>query len=354
MAIRVVVVDDSRLMREVISHVLSQDQEIEVVATAVDPFDARQKIRELSPDVITLDVEMPRMDGLSFLEKIMKLKPTPVVMVSSLTHRGADITLRALEIGAVDFIAKPQALSPEGMAQLSRELCGKVRSASVAKLRKGPVATPARAAAPAARTGVPRANRRAADIIAIGASTGGVEALRTLMIGLPADLPPIVIAQHMPAGFTARFAERLDTLGPLKVAEATDGAPLKRGHVYIAPGDSHLEVKEGHCRLTQASPVNGHRPSVDVLFNSVAKVYGARAVGAILTGMGRDGAQGLLAMRKAGAFTLGQDEASSLIYGMPRAAKEVGALDHVAGISSMAGEIAQAVRATAQAHNAPS
>jgi two-component system, chemotaxis family, protein-glutamate methylesterase/glutaminase len=319
--VRVLVVDDSALIRQLLTTLLSEDPEIEVVGSAPDPHVARERIKALNPDVITLDVEMPNMDGVTFLRKIMALRPMPVVMISTLTQAGADITLEALEIGAVDFIAKPTTNVANAMAELATELQTKVKAAARARVR---------ANIPVPRT-PPRTHKVGAGrIVMIGASTGGVEALKTVLMGLPADCPPILITQHMPPRFTAAFAERLNRECPMKVSEAAQHDAVEPGHAYIAPGSHHLELVRvgGHykCSLNEMPPVSGHRPSVDVLFRSAARVAGAAAVGVILTGMGRDGADGLLEMRNAGSTTFGQDEASSLIYGMPRAAFERGAV----------------------------
>ncbi len=331
MTIKVLVVDDSLTMRGLISAALRRDPEIEVVGTAADPIEARAAIKALNPDVLTLDVEMPNMNGLEFLEKIMRLRPMPVVMVSTLTAAGADVTLAALEIGAVDAVEKPAVATSDAF----QELIGKVKAAARSRVRPRGEA-PATAAAPDAYRADPR------HILAIGASTGGVEALLTILSGFPADCPATVITQHMPASFTASFAARLDRVCAPAVAEAVDGAPLAPGRIYLAPGGlAHLEVTPGanpHCRLTASEPVNGHRPSVDVLFDSVARL-GRPATGVILTGMGKDGARGLLAMRQAGAHTLGQDEATSVVYGMPRAAFELGAVERQAPLHRLSSAI---------------
>jgi two-component system, chemotaxis family, protein-glutamate methylesterase/glutaminase len=320
--IRVLIVDDSALMRKLLTNVISEDQDIEVVGAAPDPYVAREQIKALNPDVITLDVEMPHMNGIDFLRKIMELRPTPVVMISTLTRAGAETTLEALEIGAVDFVAKPADVN--AMSQLGGELIPKIKTAARTKLRRR-VVPPRR---PVVRTVLHASSNK---IIAIGASTGGVEALKAVLMELPADVPPVVITQHMPERFTAAFARRLDSECPMRVHEATHNQDIERGNVYIAPGGYHLELARrgtGYfCSLNQNPLVSGHRPSVDVLFTSVAKVAAPRAVGIILTGMGRDGASGLLAMRNAGCATLGQDESTALIYGMPRVAFEVGAVE---------------------------
>jgi len=347
--VRVLVVDDSAVMRQLLSTLLSADPEIEVVGTAPDPHVARERIKELNPDVITLDVEMPRMDGLTFLRKIMTLRPTPVVMVSTLTQAGAEVTLEALEIGAIDFVAKPTHDLANARDGLAIELQTKVKAA--ARTRVGL----RRNAAVQSRERPARARVAADKIIMIGASTGGVEALKALLMGLPADCPPTLITQHMPPRFTTAFAERLNRECPMKVSEAAHDQPIEQGHVYIAPGAHHLQLaRHGSrhvCRLSDAPPVSGHRPSVDVLFHSAAQVAGASAVGVILTGMGKDGADGLLAMRNAGAVTLGQDEESSLIYGMPRVAFERGAVMRQYPLSHMADAILEACESgTSAAH----
>ncbi|MFN3911397.1 chemotaxis response regulator protein-glutamate methylesterase [Hyphomonas sp.] len=319
--IRVLVVDDSPTIRSLIIATLSVDPAIEVVGTAGDPLEARTAIKDLNPDVITLDVEMPKMTGIEFLEKIMRLRPMPVIMVSTLTQAGAAASIDALELGAFDCVGKPDL----------EELVDKVKAAARAHVR----ATGDRSA-PSPR---PVGYRPANKILAIGSSTGGVEALMQVLAPFPENCPPTVITQHMPASFTANFAARLDRTCAPKVQEASDGAPLLPGHVYLAPGGAaHLEITGGvqpRCRLREAPTVNGHRPAVDVLFASVAEVYGRRSVGVILTGMGRDGAAGLLAMRKTGAKTIGQDEASSVVYGMPKSAYEIGAVERQLPLSAI-------------------
>lgn len=332
---RVLVVDDSATMRSLLRRVLEQDPHIEVVGDAADPLQARTAIKDLNPDVVTLDVEMPNMNGIDFLERIMRLRPTPVIMVSTLTTAGADATLQALELGAVDCVAKP---STGGLHSFD-DLPAKVRAAHGARLRPLVGSPAARTAPPAPAAGDPDGR-----VVAIGSSTGGVEALIAVVTRFPAQCAPTVIVQHMPAGFTASLAARLDRLSAPTVREAVDGARLLPGHVHLAPGGAtHLTVTgpAGAPRLTlrPTDPVNGHRPSVDVLFDSVAAAMGPRAVGVILTGMGRDGARGLLAMREAGADTLGQDEASAVIYGMPKAAFEIGAVRRQLPLDKIGAEI---------------
>lgn len=327
MTIKVLIVDDSALIRQMFKEILSAEPGIEVLDTASDPYDAREKIKRLNPDVLTLDIEMPKMDGLSFLEKIMTLRPMPVIMCSSLTQKGADETLRALEIGAVDYISKPVSNQTRNtIGALGEELVAKVRMAAQANItdRRKAVASPI--IVPFHPPG-----GKSRRIIAIGASTGGVEALREIFLRLPANTPPIVITQHMPERFTTSFAARLNTLSQVRVAEATNHARLKDGHAYIAPGgNAHLKiVKIGAdfvCKLEEGPPVSSHRPSVDVLFHSVAEAAGARAVGVILTGMGRDGAEGMKAMRDHGAYNIGQNQATCVVYGMPQMAAKAGAI----------------------------
>ena len=322
--VRVLIVDDSTTIRRLLAAVLSKDEGIEVIGGAPDAATARQMIKDLNPDVITLDVEMPNMNGLEFLEKIMRLRPMPVVMVSTLTQRGADVTVSALELGAVDYFAKPTDNVAAHLEECARDLCEKVRTAAAARVH-----------AYVKKERAPAQEKASFDpgntVVAIGSSTGGVEALIEVLSHFPKNCPATVITQHMPPHFTTSFADRLNRLCQPNVTEARDGAALAPGQIYLAPGgDAHLEVQgKGtlRCRLVKAPPVNGHRPSVDVLFRSVSKYVGTNAVGVILTGMGGDGAEGLLAMRKAGASTVGQDEASSVVYGMPRVAMELGAVE---------------------------
>lgn len=319
--IKVLVVDDSATMRSLISAVLRRDPEISVIGQAGDPFEAREAIKQLNPDVMTLDVEMPNMNGLAFLEKIMRLRPMPVVMVSTLTQVGAEVSLAALELGAVDCVGKPTAGMPA--EQAFADLAAKVKAAGRARVRPGSDRAPAHSA-----TGDFKPDGR---VVAIGSSTGGVEALLTVLSAFPANCPPTVITQHMPGTFTKSFAERLNRTCAARVGEAYEGAPLETGQIWLAPGgDNHLQIAGNvhmRCRLLAEPPVNGHRPSVDVLFESVAKTAGPAAVGVILTGMGRDGARGLLSMRKAGASTIGQNESTSVVYGMPKVAHEIGAVE---------------------------
>jgi two-component system chemotaxis response regulator CheB len=317
---KVLIVDDSRTMRMLIAETLSRDPKINIVGEAADPYEARDAIKLLDPDVVTLDIEMPKMNGLDFLERIMRLRPTRVIVVSTLTERGAATTIRALELGAMDCVAKPSIKDPSSFDDLSN----KIHAAAAAPLRQRPAAQQSARAA----SGAYESDGR---IVALGASMGGVEALLTLLSSFPENCPPTVVTQHMPAFFTKSFAARLDKLCQPKVIEAYDGAPLRKGQVLIAPGGpTHLEISASggpHCQLTAGDLVSGHRPSIDVMFRSVAQKCGRKSLGAILTGMGRDGAEGLLAMHQAGAATFGQDQASSVVYGMPRAAFELGAVE---------------------------
>ncbi|MDH5832635.1 protein-glutamate methylesterase/protein-glutamine glutaminase [Luteimonas kalidii] len=333
--IRVLVVDDSALVRALMSELLGDDPGIEVVGTAADPYIAREKIKQLSPDVLTLDVEMPRMDGLTFLRNLMRLRPMPVLMVSSLTEAGATVTLDALALGAVDFIAKPKIDVARGLAGYGPMLVEKIKQAATAR-----VARTTATSAPAPPLEGPLGYRTTERLLAIGASTGGTEAIREVLEQMPADAPATVIVQHIPAAFSGPFAERLDRHSRMTVMEASDQQPLLAGHAYVAPGGRHLRVVRSGarwvCRLGDDDPVRRHRPSVDVLFESVAAHAGRNASAALLTGMGDDGAAGLLALRRAGARTLAQDESSSVIWGMPGAAVALGAADEVVPLEQVA------------------
>ena len=331
--VRVLVVDDSALIRQLMTELLSADPGIEVVGAAADPFIAREKIKQLKPDVLTLDVEMPRMDGLTFLQNLMRLRPMPVVMVSSLTEAGASVTLDALALGAVDFVTKPGIDVARGLSQYAEVLQAKVKAAAQARVAR--VETHAADGAPTAMS-----YRTTDRLLAIGASTGGTEAIRQVLSAMPADAPAIVIAQHIPAQFSGPFAERLDRNSRMTVFEAHDGQQIMPGHAYVAPGGRHLRVQRSGarwlCRLGDDAPVSGHRPSVDVLFESVAAQAGRNASAALLTGMGDDGARGLLALRNAGAATLAQDQATSVVWGMPGAAVARGAALQVVPLHEVA------------------
>lgn len=337
MTTKVLVVDDSAVMRKLLTELINAAPDLEVVGAAPDAHIAREMIKTLNPDVLTLDVQMPRMDGLEFLERLMRLRPTRVVMVSAFTAAGSDTTLRALELGAVDFIGKPRADNPGAMNEYAEELAEKIRGAAVARLRRGPV-TPADAPKAVASSPAPR-SAATDNIIFIGASTGGTEAIKDVLLGFPADCPPTLIVQHMPESFTTSFAKRLDSLCAPRVIEAQGGERVEAGTVFIAPGHSHLQIRrQGTGYVTElltTPPVNRHRPSVEVLFDSAAQLIGRKAIGVILTGMGKDGAQGLLRMRQAGARTFGQDEATCVVYGMPREAALVGAVEEVVALENM-------------------
>ncbi len=348
MAIKVLIVDDSALMRALLTEIISGAEDLEVVGAAPDPIAAREMIKALNPDVLTLDVEMPRMDGLEFLDRLMRLRPMPVIMISSFTAAGSEVTLRALELGAVDYLAKPQAANLAVLQAYAEEIRDKIRAAAGARLKAAPrhAAPPAPTPAPTAASFSPRLLGE--TVIGIGASTGGTEAIKDVLAALPAQMPPIVMVQHMPETFTPSFARRLDNLSKLTVIEAQGGERLKPGMAYLAPGHSHMRLRKvagGYqTELSDEEPVNRHRPSADVLFQSLADHLGRRAIGIILTGMGKDGAQGLLAMRRAGAWNIGQDQASCVVYGMPREAAAVGALDAVASLEQLPRELLARLR----------
>ncbi|BAX59358.1 MULTISPECIES: protein-glutamate methylesterase/protein-glutamine glutaminase [Burkholderia cepacia complex] len=339
--IKVLCVDDSALIRSLMTEIINSQPDMTVCATAPDPLVARELIKQHNPDVLTLDVEMPRMDGLDFLEKLMRLRPMPVVMVSSLTERGSEITLRALELGAVDFVTKPRVGIRDGMLDYAEKLADKIRAASRARVRQAPQPQAvARAAdSPAAAPMINNPLVSTEKLIIIGASTGGTEAIREVLTPLPPDAPAVLIAQHMPPGFTKSFAQRLNGLCRIAVKEAEHGERVLPGHAYIAPGHAHLLLARSGAnyiaQLSDEPPVNRHRPSVDVLFRSAATHAGKNAIGVILTGMGRDGAAGLLEMKRAGAHTFAQDEASCIVFGMPREAIALGGADEIAPLAEM-------------------
>jgi len=339
---KVLIVDDSAVVRQMLSEILDSDPGIEVVGTAADPLLAREKIKRLAPDVITLDVEMPRMDGLAFLENLMRLHPLPVVMISSLTERGADTTLQALALGAVDFVSKPKLDVARGLQGYADEIIAKVKMAARSRVRPLARPNPPRITLGAVAPVAPRSIQfRTTDrLIAIGASAGGTEALRVVLEGMPADAPAVVMTQHLPATFSTPFAERLDRHSAMSVRDATDGEAVLPGHAYLPPGGKHLRIiRDGarwRCRIDDGPPVNRHKPAVDVLFRSVAESAGANAIGAILTGMGDDGARGLLDLKNAGAPTLVQDEATSVVWGMPGAAFKLGAAEEMVPLERIA------------------
>ncbi|MGZ5102552.1 MAG: protein-glutamate methylesterase/protein-glutamine glutaminase [Usitatibacter sp.] len=339
--IRVLIVDDSRMIRDVLTDILKDQPDIEVVGAAADAFEARDMIKNLNPDVITLDVEMPKMNGLEFLDRLMRARPTPVVMISAATERGSEVTFRALELGAVDFVTKPK-LNEQTPDDYGQMIADKIRAAKTARLkpprRADPNDTASRPAVVAKRP-VPVGVKTSERVIVAGASTGGTEAIREFLIGMPDDCPGIVIVQHMPENFTRMFAERLNGLCHITVKEAEHNDPILPGHAYIAPGGKHLWLKRdgGQLlgKLSNEPPMNLHRPSVDFLFMSAAKFLGADAVGVIMTGMGRDGAAGMLEMKKAGAWNIAQDESTSVIFGMPREAIELDAVHEVAPLQRL-------------------
>lgn len=340
MKIKVLIVDDSALIRSVMNEIIRSQPDMEVVGVAPDPIVARELIKQTNPDVLTLDVEMPRMDGLDFLEKLMRLRPMPVVMVSSLTERGSEITLRALELGAVDFVTKPKLSIQSGMLEYAELITDKIRAAAKARVRARSLPTAGQNKS--ANEGLPLVGNpltSSEKLIIIGASTGGTEAIKEFLLQMPSDCPGILITQHMPEGFTRSFAKRLDTLCRITVKESEGGERILPGHAFIAPGHSHLQlVRSGAnymTQLDQGPPVNRHRPSVDVLFDSAARFAGKNAVGVILTGMGKDGAAGMLAMRNAGAYNFAQDEASCVVFGMPREAIAVGAAHEVVALNAL-------------------
>jgi two-component system chemotaxis response regulator CheB len=343
MKIKVLIVDDSALIRGVMKEIVNSQPDMEVVGVAPDPLAARDLIKQTNPDVLTLDVEMPKMDGLDFLERLMRLRPMPVVMVSSLTERGSEITMRALELGAVDFVTKPKISIQTGMLDYADLIADKIRAASHARIK--PRVLPGHPSAPAVQSLAAIRNPLTSSekLIIIGASTGGTEAIKDFLIQLPPDSPGILITQHMPEGFTRSFANRLDKLCRIAVKEAEGGERVLPGHAYLAPGHSHLMlVRSGAnymTKLDQGPPVNRHRPSVDVLFHSAAMSAGKNAVGVILTGMGKDGAAGMLEMKKAGAYNLAQDEASCVVFGMPKEAIAYGGTHEVAPLHELPGRV---------------
>jgi two-component system, chemotaxis family, protein-glutamate methylesterase/glutaminase len=342
---KVLIIDDSALVRSVLTEIVNREPDLQAIGSAPDPLVAREMIRSLNPDVLTLDIEMPKMDGLDFLERLMRLRPTPVVMVSTLTERGAEATLKALELGAVDFVSKPRLGIAAGIQDLATEICEKIRVASRVKMVRHPTAPrPAVAGADVAKTTLTHFSRLSTEkLIAIGASTGGTEAIREVVSRLEADSPAVLITQHMPPGFTKSFAARLNGLCKMTVSEAQDGERVLPGHVYIAPGDHHMRLAKSGANyviaLDDGPPVNRHRPSVDVLFASVAQIAGRNALGVMLTGMGKDGAACMVDMKRAGCFNIAQDEASCVVFGMPREAIAAGAVDEVLPVTKIANRL---------------
>lgn len=346
MPIKVLVVDDSALIRALLKEIIQADPELELVGQAPDAYVARDLIKQLNPDVLTLDVEMPRMDGLTFLEKLMRGRPMPVVMISSLTEQGSEATFRAMELGAVDFVAKPKLGLREGMQAYAEDICDKIKAASLARL------IPRQAQAPAVQEPLvshgPRPIIGTEKLIAIGASTGGTEAIKDVLLGLPADSPGIVITQHMPPGFTRSFAERLNRMTRLNVVEAKGGERILPGHAFLAPGDKHLLVERSGAnyvtRLSDAEPVHRHKPAVDPMFRSVAQCAGRNVIACLLTGMGKDGAQGMLEIRQAGGYTVAQNEATCVVYGMPREAVAIGGAEDILPLAEIAEALLQQAR----------
>lgn len=347
--ITVLIIDDSALVRQMLTEILNSTPDIEVIGVAHDPIMAREKIKLLKPDVLTLDVEMPKMDGITFLGNLMRLHPMPVVMVSSLTEKGADVTLAALEMGAIDFVSKPKTDLSYTLDDYAEEIADKVRTASKAKVRAlermKPVVVDERLSADAIldKKQAPKHFRTTDQIIAIGASTGGTEAIKEVLMNMPADSPGIVITQHIPKAFSGPFAERMNSVSAMTVCEAQEGQQIVTGHAYIAPGDKHLLVERNGaqyvCRLNEGPPVNRHIPSVDVLFRSVAQNVGTNAIAVLLTGMGNDGAQGMKEIRDIGAQTVAQDEKSSVVWGMPGEAVKLGAACHVLSLARIPNKI---------------
>jgi two-component system chemotaxis response regulator CheB len=346
--IRVVVVDDSALVRSLLAEIINRQPDMQCVGTAVDPLVAREMIRDLNPDVITLDIEMPRMDGIDFLAKLMRLRPMPVVMVSTLTERGAEVTLRALELGAIDFVAKPKIGVADGLRLLADDITDKVRIAAAARIPKPAAAAPAGATQPAAPSPIGRLSTE--KIIFIGASTGGTEATREVLVNLPADAPAVMITQHMPPGFTKNYAARLNGLCRVRVSEAVDGERVLPGHAYIAPGGMHMSVERSGAnyvtRVQDGDAVNRHKPSVEVLFISAARVVGPNALGVMLTGMGADGAKAMKVLRDAGSWNVAQDEASCVVFGMPKEAIAAGAVHEVLPLCAIAPRLLDRLRSS--------
>ncbi len=346
--IRVLIIDDSALVRQLLTEILSSDRAIEVIGTAADPYVARDKIKKLKPDVLTLDVEMPKMDGITFLGNLMRLRPMPVVMVSTLTEEGAEVTMRALELGAIDFVSKPKLDLANTLPDYTDEIISKVKNAAEANVRALESSivdkvSPKLSADAILAKETANSYSTTDKIIAIGASTGGTEAIKDVLYKLPTDCPGIVITQHIPGNFSSSFANRMNLICDMVVCEATDGQQIMTGHAYIAPGNQHLLVervgKKYVCRLNDGPPVNRHKPSVDVLFRSVAQCAGHNAIGVIMTGMGDDGARGMLEMHGAGSKTIAQDKMSSVIWGMPGQAVEMGGVDHVVPLKGISDKI---------------
>lgn len=347
--IKVLIVDDSALIRKLLTEMIGRQPDMVVVGAAPDPLVAREMIRALDPDVLTLDIEMPKMDGLDFLERLMRLRPMPVVMVSTLTTKGAEAALRALELGAVDLVAKPKLDIVNGLKEYAGEIADKIRMAAGAQIRKAPASTPSPTVVKEAAVSTLQRTGSTEALIIIGASTGGTEAIKEVLMKMPPGCPGILITQHMPEAFTKSFAARLDGICRIRVKEADDGERVLPGHAYIAPGNRHMAVRKSGANyvvaLSDDPPVNRHRPSVEVLFRSAAQYVGANAVGVMLTGMGKDGANAMLEMKQAGAHNVAQDEASCVVFGMPKEAIAVGGVDQVLPLQAIANSVLTHIRA---------
>lgn len=355
--IKVLIIDDSAVVRQILTEILSADKDIEVIGTAIDPYIARDKIKKLNPDVLTLDVEMPRMDGISFLRNLMRLRPMPVIMISSLTEEGADIALEALGLGAIDYVSKPKLDVKNQLSDYSEEIITKVKAAASAKIIPGVTDTSLLGSSSSHGSVLEKGAHKKKSgkiikttekIIAIGASTGGTEAIKEILAKMRPDSPGTVIAQHIPAVFSTAFAKRMNDISPMSVCEATDGQQVLPGHVYIAPGDQHLVLERSgaryFCRLDDGELRNRHKPSVEVLFESVEQAAGLNAIGILLTGMGADGARGLKGMRDSGAVTIAQDENTSVVWGMPGEAVKMDAVDYVLPLQRIVSKIEELVK----------
>ncbi len=348
MTIKVLVVDDSALVRSLLAEIIRSDAGLTLVGAAPDAFIARDMVNQYSPDVITLDIEMPGMDGIAFLEKLMHARPTPVIMISTLTERGAEVTLHALELGAVDFIPKPKLSIADGLREYSELIIEKIYAAASIRIKKREQTLAAITVAGAEKSPSHSRILSTEKIIAIGASTGGTEAIKDVLMQLPAGVPGIVMTQHMPAGFTKTYAERLNKCTRLHVVEASGGERILPGHAYLAPGDHHLMVMRYGAdyvvKLSQAEPLHRHRPAVDVMFESVANAGGKNVIAVLLTGMGKDGAKGMLDIRNAGGYTLAQDEKSCVVYGMPKEAVNMGGVDKTVNLDEMGAAILEKIK----------
>ncbi|WP_198962777.1 protein-glutamate methylesterase/protein-glutamine glutaminase [Mangrovitalea sediminis] len=352
MSIKVLVVDDSALIRQLLEQIVRSAPDMVFVGAAKDAYVARDMVNQFSPDVITLDIEMPRMDGLTFLNKLMRARPTPVVMISTLTEKGSEATMKALELGAVDFIPKPRLGITEGMAAYAETILDKIRAAAASHtaLLRRPAMPRQKSGSVQQITGITGTEK----LIGIGASTGGTEAIKQVLQDLPANMPAVLITQHMPAGFTRSFAGRLNSLSAMTVKEAEHGERILPGHAYLAPGDRHLKLTRSGANyevcLSDGEPVNRHKPAVDVMFDSLAELAAGNSVGVLLTGMGKDGAAGMLHLKEQGAVTVAQNEQSCLVYGMPRAAVELGAATEVLPLENIAAYLVELMRRMGSGH----